>query len=96
MSCTLSAVVLTRNEERHLPACLASVAWADERLVVDSFSTDRTEELARSAGARFVQHAFTGFGDQRNWSFDYVPLKHPWAFARSILAPNCSDAPLSV
>jgi glycosyltransferase involved in cell wall biosynthesis len=48
-------------------------------VVIDSFSTDATFELARSAGARVVQHAFTGFGDQRNWSLDNVALKHPWA-----------------
>jgi glycosyltransferase involved in cell wall biosynthesis len=48
-------------------------------VVVDSFSTDATEAIARAAGARFVQHEFTGFGDQRNWSLEQVPLRHPWA-----------------
>jgi glycosyltransferase involved in cell wall biosynthesis len=48
-------------------------------VVVDSFSADATTELARSAGARVLQHAFTGFGDQRNWSLDNAALKHPWA-----------------
>ena len=66
MSCTLSAVVLTRNEERHLPDCLASIAWADERLVVDSFSTDRTLLLARAAGAVVEQRPFKDFAAQRD------------------------------
>jgi glycosyltransferase involved in cell wall biosynthesis len=66
------------NEEINLPHCLGSLRWCDDVVVVDSFSTDATVVLARAAGARVVQHAFTGFGDQRNWSLDNVPLKHPW------------------
>jgi glycosyltransferase involved in cell wall biosynthesis len=72
-------VIFTLNEEVNLPHCLASLAWCDDVVVVDSFSSDRTESIAREAGVRFVQHAFTGFGDQRNWVFDAVPLKHAWA-----------------
>jgi glycosyltransferase involved in cell wall biosynthesis len=62
----ISAVVLTKNEEEDLPDCLASLAWADEVLVFDSFSTDRTCELARQHGARVEQHPFTNFAAQRN------------------------------
>jgi glycosyltransferase involved in cell wall biosynthesis len=47
MAIPVSAIVLTRNEEEMLPGCLESLAWADEILVVDSFSTDRTVEIAR-------------------------------------------------
>ena len=47
----LVAVVLTLNEERNVPDCLASLAWADRQVVFDSFSTDRTLDLAREAGA---------------------------------------------
>jgi glycosyltransferase involved in cell wall biosynthesis len=75
----VSCLVYTLNEEVNLPHCLTSLRWCDDVIVVDSFSSDRTEAIAREAGARFVQHAFTGFGDQRNWSFDHVLLKHPWA-----------------
>lgn len=62
----LSAIILTRNEERHLPDCLASLAWADDVLVFDSFSTDRTVEIARAAGARVVQRRFDDYAGQRN------------------------------
>jgi glycosyltransferase involved in cell wall biosynthesis len=62
----LTAVVLTRNEERHLPACLASLAWAPAVLVFDSFSTDRTVELARTAGAQVLQRVFDNYGRQRD------------------------------
>ena len=48
----LSVTVITKNEAAHIDACLASVAWADERLVVDSRSTDGTPELASARGAQ--------------------------------------------
>lgn len=75
----VSVLVFTLNEEINLPFCLASLDWCDDIVVVDSFSTDRTASIAADAEARFVQHAFTGFGDQRNWCLAEVPLKHPWA-----------------
>src|SRR5436305_1042162 len=72
MTVVLSAVVLTRNEERHLPDCLASIAWADERLVVDSFSTDRTVLFARAAGALVEQHPFKDFASQRDKALQFA------------------------
>jgi glycosyltransferase involved in cell wall biosynthesis len=71
--------VYTLNEEANLPHCLNSLGWCDDVVVIDSQSTDATETIARASGARFVRHTFTGFGDQRNWTFERVPLKHPWA-----------------
>jgi hypothetical protein len=62
----LTAIVLTRDEERHLPDCLASLGWADEVAVFDSFSTDRTVEIARAAGARVIQRTFDNYAGQRN------------------------------
>ena len=75
----VSCLIYTLNEEVNLPRCLDSLGWCDDVVVVDSFSSDATERISCAAGARFVTHAFTGFGDQRNWSLDHVPLKHPWA-----------------
>lgn len=75
----VSCLVYTLNEEVNLPHCLDSLQWCDDIVVVDSFSTDRTENIARAANARFVQHAFAGFADQRNWSLEQIPLRHPWA-----------------
>jgi len=75
----VSCLIYTLNEEVNLPHCLESLRWCDDIVVVDSFSTDRTESIARAAGAQFVQHAFTGFGDQRNWSLETIKLRHPWA-----------------
>src|SRR5437016_4156444 len=75
----VSCLIFTLNEEVNLPHCLGSLGWCDDVVIVDSFSTDRTEALAQVHGVRFVQHKFTGFGDQRNWSLEHIPLKHPWA-----------------
>ncbi len=63
---SLSAVILTHNEEKHLPDCLASVRWADEVLVLDSFSSDRTVAIAHAFGARVEQHAFVNYAAQRD------------------------------
>ncbi|MBZ5638681.1 MAG: glycosyltransferase family 2 protein [Acidobacteriia bacterium] len=62
----ISAFILTFNEERKIEEAIRSVAWADEVLVADSFSTDRTVEIAERLGARVVQIPFEGFGKLRN------------------------------
>jgi hypothetical protein len=72
VSAELAAVVLSFNEERHIGACLDSLAWADRRVVVDSFSTDQTVEIARRHGADVIQRAFSDFASQRNAALDAV------------------------
>jgi glycosyltransferase involved in cell wall biosynthesis len=75
----VTAVVLTFNEEKNLPACLESLAtWVENLYVVDSGSTDRTVEIARAAGAVVVEHAFENYGAQRNWAIDTLPISSPW------------------
>ena len=71
----LAAVVLTRNEEKHLPDCLSSLAWAPEVIVFDSFSTDRTVALARAAGARVEQRAFDNYAGQRQAALAVTPAE---------------------
>ena len=63
---TLTVVVLTLNEERHIADCIASVRTADEIIVLDSGSTDHTRELAAAAGARVEVRPMTNFAEQRN------------------------------
>jgi glycosyltransferase involved in cell wall biosynthesis len=76
----LSVVIITFNEERNIGRCLASVkAVADDIVVVDSFSTDRTEAIVREQGARFVQHAFAGHIEQKNWAI--TQAEHPWVLS---------------
>jgi glycosyltransferase involved in cell wall biosynthesis len=74
----VSVLVITRNEEANISQCLESVRWAAEVGVVDSFSTDRTVEIAKSLGARVYQHAFKGYTAQRNWALDNLPFAHEW------------------
>ncbi|MCS7055461.1 MAG: glycosyltransferase family 2 protein [Thermoflexales bacterium] len=74
----ISAVVLTLNEARHIVACLDTLAWADERVVFDSFSTDATVALAREAGARVIQHPFENYAQQRNAALSAV--ESDWVF----------------
>ena len=63
----LSAILITKNEAFHLRACLESVAFADQIVVVDSGSTDDTVEIARAAGAKVIQTGdWPGFGPQKN------------------------------
>jgi glycosyltransferase involved in cell wall biosynthesis len=62
----VSVIIITRDEARHIRAALDSVAWADERIVVDSGSTDDTVALAREAGARVEVREWPGYGAQRN------------------------------
>ncbi len=67
----LTVIVITRNEASRLATCLASVAFADELIVVDSGSTDGTPELARSLGARVIATAdWPGFGAQKQRALD--------------------------
>ena len=61
---SLSVVIITRNEEANIHDCLASCAFADEIVVVDSFSTDRTVEICREHACRVIQESWRGFGRQ--------------------------------
>ena len=73
----VSAIVTTYNEERNIGACLDSLLWCDEILVVDSYSTDRTPEIVRSYDdVRFLQRTYYGSASQKNWAMDQV--EHEW------------------
>jgi glycosyltransferase involved in cell wall biosynthesis len=67
---TISAVVLTGNVERHLPACLRCLTWADEVMVLDGGSRDRTIAIAEAAGARIERRPFDDFAHQRQAALD--------------------------
>jgi glycosyltransferase involved in cell wall biosynthesis len=74
----ISVLILTYNEESNIRRCLDSVSWSDDVVVIDSFSTDRTVEVARASGARVLQHSFTNFADQRNFGIEQGDLKNDW------------------
>lgn len=93
----ITVIVPTFNEERNLPACLDAVAWADEVFVVDSFSTDRTPEIARERGVRFVQHEYVNSATQKNWAIPQAT--HPWVMivdADERVVPELRDEILAV
>ena len=74
----VSVLIPTLDEELNLPGCLASVAFADEVFVVDSFSGDRTVEIACAHGAQVVQHAFESYSRQKNWALETLPFRNAW------------------
>ncbi len=100
----LSVLILTKNEELDLPGCLQSVAWSDDVHVYDSFSTDRTVDIARAHGATVHQRVFDSYAGQRNAGLFEPAYKHPWllildaderanpALAR-VLAERTANAP---
>lgn len=74
----ISVLILTLNEEINLPGCLDSVRWCDDIVVYDSYSTDRTVEIAREAGARVVQRSFDNYANQRNAALTQVEYRYQW------------------
>ncbi len=74
-----SVILLSFNSADTLGATLARAREvSDEIFVVDSFSTDKTVQVAESFGAKVVQHAFENYGAQRNWGIDNLPITRPW------------------
>ncbi len=75
----IDVMILTLNEEVNLPHSLASVSqWARRVFVVDSGSTDRTHEIARSYGAEVVDRPWLGYAKQKNWALDNLPFESDW------------------
>jgi glycosyltransferase involved in cell wall biosynthesis len=78
----VSAVIISHNEEKHLSRCLKSLIWADEIVVIDAESTDRTRKIAEDQSApwagklRFFTRAWSGFRDQR--MFSIANASHDW------------------
>lgn len=75
-----SILILTLNEEDNIADCIESVSWCDDITVLDSYSSDRTFEIAKEKGARVYQHKFDDFGGQRNYALDEIDFKHSWVF----------------
>ena len=72
----LSVLIPAGDEEANIGACLESVSFADEVLVVDSYSTDRTVEIARATGARILEHEYVNSAAQKNWALPQTA--HRW------------------
>ncbi len=75
----ISVLIPVRNEKANIAACIESVRWADEIVVVDSGSTDGTVDLAEKSGATVVQFKWNGkFPKKKNWALENVPWKNEW------------------
>ena len=75
----LSVLILAKNEEKYIGDAIRSAQFADEIVVIDDFSDDRTVEIAESLGARVVQHALNGnWGEQRNYAI--AEAKYDWLY----------------
>jgi glycosyltransferase involved in cell wall biosynthesis len=83
----VSVLIPAKNEELNLPACLESVAVADEIFVVDSQSEDRSIEIAEQHGAKVVQFHFNGsWPKKKNWSLENLPFRNEW-----VLIVDCDE-----
>ena len=74
----VSVLVLTRNEELNLEACLSCLTSFDEVIVLDSMSTDHTVEIAKKFGATVIQRVFDNFSAHKNWAISNIPIRNEW------------------
>lgn len=77
---SVSTLIMTLNEEENLGRCLESLRWCDDIVVLDSFSEDRTVEIARAAGARVVQRAYDDEAGQRMYGLKEIEFRHSWVY----------------
>ncbi|AKE64374.1 Glycosyl transferase, family 2 [Microcystis aeruginosa NIES-2549] len=75
-----SIYILTHNEEIDIAACIESAQLSDDIIVVDSFSNDRTVEIAQRYPVRVIQHTFESHGEQRSWMLRSILTKHEWVY----------------
>lgn len=88
----VSILILTKNEESNIERCIQSVSWSDDIVVFDSFSDDRTVELAEKLGARVIQRKFDNWSAHQNWGVENIKFKHPWVYYTD--ADETCDDPL--
>lgn len=75
---SVSILILTLNEETNIGACLDSLAWSDDIVVLDSHSTDDTRRIAQARGARTVLRVFDNWSAHQNWAVANIEFRHPW------------------
>jgi len=76
----VSVFLQTLNEEENLPRCLKTLKWSDDIVVLDSYSNDRTLEIADKAGARVFQRTYDGRANNQNWAVENIEFKYPWVY----------------
>jgi len=94
----ISVLVLTLDEEVNLRACLESLSWSNDVVVLDSFSSDRTLEIAGEFGARVVQRRFDNWASHQNWALDNIVFTNSWVYysdADEVMPSDLRDEVLS-
>jgi len=76
----VSIFIQTLNEEANLPGLLDSVAFADDIVVLDSLSSDRTKAIALERACRWFERPYDGRGPHQNWAMENIPFRHRWVF----------------
>ncbi|WP_377299739.1 glycosyltransferase family 2 protein [Rhizobium sp. SGZ-381] len=88
----VTVIILTFNEDKHLARCLAAIApFASRVVVVDSFSTDRTLEIARAHGIDVLENRFVNYATQFQWALDNAQITTPWVMrldADEVIEPD--------
>mgnify|MGYP000929345230 CR=1 FL=1 len=74
----ISILILTKNEEQDLPDCLESVKWSDDIHLYDSYSDDKTVEIAKQYGATITKRKFDNWAAHQNWGLTNITFKYPW------------------
>jgi glycosyltransferase involved in cell wall biosynthesis len=95
----VSVCIMTCNEEANIRACLESVAWSDDVVIIDSFSSDRTVEIARAFGARVFQRAYDNEAGQRTFGIEGITYKNRWVYtpdADEVTPPDLRDEMLAI
>lgn len=77
---SVSIFIQTLDEEDNLPHLLDTVKWSDDIVVLDSLSTDKSEQIARDRGCRWFARAYDGRGPHQNWAMENIEFKHKWVF----------------
>ncbi len=76
MECSI--LILTKNEEKDLPGCIETLKWSDDIILYDSFSNDKTLEIAKNNGLRIVQRSFDNWSSHQNWGLRNIDFKYKW------------------
>jgi len=74
----VSVLILTLNEEINIDACLESLSWSDDIVVLDSLSKDRTTEIAAARSARILTRPFDNWAAHQNWALENISFRNPW------------------
>jgi glycosyltransferase involved in cell wall biosynthesis len=98
MKVPVSVFIMTLNEECNLKNCIAALQWADEIIVLDSGSTDRTREVAEELGCRVVVRKLVSWSEHQTWALRNLPFRNEWVLnidADEIVPPDLASQILS-